>query len=153
MRIHIAVKMINLDVFEDSTVATHTELISKLNLDIDSVIQKGQIINGNFESMEFGRQRRIMICPVGNRSAVNQALDKIGYGPDNFSIPLTNNPGSVVTAYASDWGGMTDGDVVKITNVLKGINNAIIIKDGVDLGVIDRFEKTVSENNFKQKRS
>lgn len=45
--------------------------------------------------------RRMFTIPAARRAQANAALERLGYGPDNFCIPLTT-PGGTVTRYGCD---------------------------------------------------
>ena len=49
------------------------------------------------------KHRIVASVPADRRAAVNALLERHGYGPDTFSIPLENPASRQVTHYGTDW--------------------------------------------------
>lgn len=48
------------------------------------------------------KNKRVFTIPASKVEQVNSALERHGYGPDNFSVALTNPSGNIVTHYACE---------------------------------------------------
>ena len=68
------------------------------------------------------RNRQLVIIPAAKRKAVNDALQALGWGPDNFSQPLigtASGPTATPTHYVCDI-VLTDRLKVRLAQVLQG---------------------------------
>lgn len=67
------------------------------------------------------RNRNAIVVPAAKAQAANTAMERQGYGPDVFSVPLfptaTPSPNAQPTHYGCSW-SMSEADVVAVQQVL-----------------------------------
>jgi hypothetical protein len=65
---------------------------------------------GDTEPEPIVHRARIMIVAAANLAAQNTAFEDAGYGPENFSIPLSASGEEPATHYGSSWRGIPETD-------------------------------------------
>ena len=65
---------------------------------------------GDAEPEPIVHRARIMIVAAANLAAQNTAFEDAGYGPGNFSIPLSATGEEPATHYGSSWRGIPEDE-------------------------------------------
>ena len=65
---------------------------------------------GDTEPEPIVHRARIMVVAASNLAAQNTAFQNAGYGPGNFSIPLSASGEEPVTHWGSEWYGIPETD-------------------------------------------
>lgn len=97
------------------------------------------------------KYRRVLIIPAGDRSTVNASLEAMGYGADNFSIPMIGknaDDGADPTHYACDI-QMDDTMRDDFLGVIATVNGEE--KDVGNIDAKDRFKKIKDDKSIRVK--
>jgi hypothetical protein len=98
--------------------------------------------------------RVVVIIPAGKRRAVNDALEALGWGPDNFSVPLhpvNASSNAPATHYACEI-GLTSKMKMDLDRILKPASATVHYADLVLYGS-EFFQKVLAKEGLKRKQS
>jgi hypothetical protein len=89
-----------------------------------------------------------MFIPAAMRAQYNTHMERLGFGPDNFSIPMSPSGRGVPTHYACSW-VMTDSNFRDIQARLGPVGMATMKRHRRRGGQGDDFETASGRENLK----